>query len=590
MKKKIVLSAILVLSMLTSMMSGCSSKNEQPANSNATTTAPAANETKTDSTSETSNTTSDSAADVPEAGKVNEFGWEIPAETIVINAFDASGNYAPTEAEKQGIVNVGAYMKEKFNVEFNVARTAGDGEEEVNLRMASGDYPDVMYNLTYNTTQRLINLGKAVELTPYMDSALSNVKRSMGDMYPLFLNNEGKLFYVPIGMGALYELPDYSAHIRYDEWMAIGSPEIKTPDDYYNALKAVLEKFPTTPNGESRYAMSLYDQGDPENFAGYWGLKRGYKIESDDSFSYWAFTEEGKNMSKFFQRFYIDGTMDPDAFINKFDEWKAKFSAERVAGAIGGWWIGYNAGHEVWKSTDPNWTEEKRTVQIAFKAPEAEAANLTGKNEYGGRNTIITDKAKNIDAILKFIDWESTELGMALTAWGLPNGTPTDDPNVQVKAWNIDESGKWAIDPEAKTALINETWDYNREGYMMGIPIMFQNVSRWADGIHCIWYNQMWYDENKWKTIMMKNMEGTIYNASTMILRDKSEEIILIEQAIKDARKMYWPLVVQTKTPEEFENAWKVLQDALKAAGIDQYCATMSENYKNNLAKVNKAN
>lgn len=36
------------------------------------------------------------------SGNFNEFGWEIPEETLVINILDASGNYAPNEAQKVG--------------------------------------------------------------------------------------------------------------------------------------------------------------------------------------------------------------------------------------------------------------------------------------------------------------------------------------------------------------------------------------------------------------------------------------------------------------------------------------------------------
>ena len=52
------------------------------------------------------------------------------------------------------------------------------------------------------------------------------------------------------------DLPDYSAHIRYDEWMEIGSPEINTPEDWYNAIMAIYELHPTTDEGEQRYTLA----------------------------------------------------------------------------------------------------------------------------------------------------------------------------------------------------------------------------------------------------------------------------------------------------------------------------------------------
>ena len=73
-----------------------------------------------------------------------------------------------------------------------------------------------------------------------MDTVGKDIKKSMGEHYNLFLDDKEKLYYVPTMMGAITELPDRCAHIRYDEWKAIGSPEIKTPEDYYLSLIHIL--------------------------------------------------------------------------------------------------------------------------------------------------------------------------------------------------------------------------------------------------------------------------------------------------------------------------------------------------------------
>lgn len=535
----------------------------------------------------------DSSAETPSGGNVNIFGWEVPAEPITITMMDASGNYAPLESEAAGLKNNIDYLRENFNVHLTVETITGDGNEALNLALASGTYPEVIYNINRDYVSRFVSQGRVVELTPYLDTLAKDIKTSMGDMYPLFLDSENKLWSFPIGMGALYELPDYSAHIRYDEWLAIGEPEIKTPDDYYNALDAILKKFPTTPNGESRYAMSLYELtnpsqgfGYPELFSGYWGLKKGFKISDNNAFTYWAFTDEGKEMTKFFNRFHLDGTLDPDAFANKHADWKEKFSNERIVGAMGGWWISYNAGHEVWLNVDPNSPEDKRFIQVAFKAPEAEAAYITPKNEVPSRNTIITDKAENIEGIIKYINFQATELGSAYVGWGIPNGTPIGDTDRTVKAWNLHDDGTWEIDPAAKEALIAETWNYNEASYEEFSPALFQNYSRWDDGEHCVWLNQMWYNENKWKTIMMNNMEGTIYNATSMTLLEKSDELMQMETAIRDAWTQGWPLAVLANSDAEFDSAWSMLQNALEAAGIHEYEKIAAENYAANEAKL----
>ena len=67
---------------------------------------------------------------------------------------------------------------------------------------------------------------------------------------------------------------------------------------------------------------------------------------------------------------------------------------------------------------------------------------------------------------------------------------------------------------------------------------------RWADGVSCLWPNQMWYNENKWKQIMFENMKDTIVDATALLaMGSKSEELTMAEAAVKDAWKQYFPLV-----------------------------------------------
>ena len=206
--------------------------------------------------------------------ETNKFGWEVPAEPLKVTVFTASDNWTELEEQKQGIANMKAYLLENFNIEFNYETTDGDAEEAVNLMLASGEYPDVITNLTTAARQKFVDQGRAVDLTTYIENS-PNLTARLGDYLPMYADKDGKYFYLPTYYGNLMDLPDYSAHLRYDEWLAIGSPAIETPDDYYNAIMAILEKYPTTPSGETRYSLSLYNQGYPEYYlGGYFGLEQ----------------------------------------------------------------------------------------------------------------------------------------------------------------------------------------------------------------------------------------------------------------------------------------------------------------------------
>jgi ABC-type glycerol-3-phosphate transport system substrate-binding protein len=514
-------------------------------------------------------------------GQTNKYGWTVPSTPIRFSVFAAGGNDAPTEAWANGRILWKQFLKNSFNVELDYQTTTGNGEEALNLALASGTYADVIRGINRTYLRRFVEQNRVVDLTPYLDTLIPNVKGHIGDDLPMYLH-EGKFYGIPLGMGGLFELPDYSAHLRYDEWLEIGSPEIKTPDDYYRAINEVLQRHPTNANGERRYAMSLSESyRNPEDFAGYWGLRLGYDISPTNQWTYFAFTEQGKKMTRWFNQFYRDGTMDPDAFINKYEDWKAKFSAERLVGAVGGWWIGYNAGHEVWQVMDPNTPDTKRVIQIGFKDPAVPTAYVTPKNMVPDSNVIITDKARNAQDILRFVNFVASELGQALSGWGFPGEYPAGNTGKTIHMWNLYPGGRWEFDPVAKQQQIAETWDYSNEGYWSASEIMtlFVDYSRWADGIHCVWANQMWYEENQWKKIMMENMAGTIWDATAYMLRNKTDEAATLETAIKDAREQFWPACVQARTDVEFETAWRNLQNALETAGIHRYEQIRAANY-----------
>ena len=520
-----------------------------------------------------------------------QFGWEVPAETLNISVY--AGQMTLGEEQKVGIENMKTYLLENFNVNYEIVSTDGDSEEALNLMLASGEYPDVIIGASTTNRQRIVDQGRAADITEYMNAEYApNLMARLGDLAGLYADADGKYYYLPTSFSNLMDLPDYSAHIRYDEWVEIGSPEINTPEDWKNALMAVYELHPTTEDGEARYSLGLYSQGLPEYVSGYWGLQRGWKVNEDNTLTYWTETEEGKDMAKFFNEWWRTGTMDPDSFVNEWNDLRTKISQERVVGMIGGWWIGYNAGHEIWSLTDEDWFEEKRFIQVGFKDENAENAYVTLKNNAGGSWTIITDKCEDVAGVMKFLDFTMSDKGIALTNYGMPNEVQSyKNPDETLSTWELYEDGTWKINDATKEAMITETWDYNEEGIFGAnhgaySPIDYQG--RFEDGVHCLWLNQMWYSENKWKGIMFENMNGTIFDGTALLYESvkMDEEVTFAKTAVTDAWKQYYPLVCMAETDEEFEANWTNLQVAVRNAGLETYTNYRTANYQNNLSMM----
>jgi putative aldouronate transport system substrate-binding protein len=520
------------------------------------------------------------------------YGWTVPDETLEISVFYASDNFSVGEEAERGIADMQAYLLENFNIDYQIRTTDGEADEELNLMLASGDYPDVIIGASTTMRQRFVSQGRVADLTEYLTEDVSpNLVDRLGDLIGLYADEDGKYYYLPSTYSNLMDLPDYTAHLRLDEMEEAGIDysTIETPEDFFEAAMAIYNANPVTEDGETRYSLGLYSQGMPEYLSGYWGLMRGWQINDDNTLTYWTHTDAGKKMAAYFNNWWRTGTMDPDSFTNAWSDLKTKVSQKRIVSLIGGWWIGLNGGSEVWKSTDEDWTSDETYVCIGFKDEDAESSNATVKNNAGSTWTFITDKCEDVAGVMQWLDFVSTDLGTVLTNWGMPNEVESyENPGTYTTEWTLEDDGTWYINPDAKEQLITETWDYNEAGIYGGDSGVFATMAyqgRFADGVHCLWLNQMWYSENAWKSIMLENMQDTITDGTALLFESltMSDDVTLAKTAVEDAWKQYYPLVVMSATDEEFEQNWANLQAAVEAAGLDTYTEYRTENYQANL-------
>lgn len=506
---------------------------------------------------------------------LNEFGWEMPDKTIEFSYY--AGQEDPDKVAKNAEL-MQKFLIDKFNVKINKLVYDVKRDEKQNLMLASNDYPEVIVGMDEATVSKWVAQGKAIELSEYIDKYGPNIKEKLGDLYKTYIT-EGKLYALPRYWGYL-PIPDYSAHIRYDYLNELGNPTIETPEQFYEVLKQMQAKHPVNANGEKTYALSAFapvTTNTVPTLAGIWGLQGSYRVDTDGNMTHWVNTPEGLELTLFMNKIYREGMLDPDAFINKYENMKEKMSSERIMGYIGAWWIGWNAGHEVWQQSEPEWTEEKRFMQIKVKAPNAEKAYLSGKNARSGSMTIITDKAKNPEEIIKWFNFAITDVGTRLIGWGVPNE--------EKSVWNYVD-GKPSYTDTAKQAIIDSTFNYD-EGYLMGMD-QFNMVSGQGiftdDEKNSYWLDQNFNDEAKWKKMINDNLKDTIYeNTFSDIPILTSNPLAITNKQINDLLETLWAKTVMSKTEEETIKNFNELKEKLNAAGLDKIEKFKSEEYQRRL-------
>lgn len=538
------------------IVAGCSGKNEGASPSASAPASPSAE-------------ASPSGSAAPEA-KTNEFGWEAPAETTKFQYYEASRRNPDEVARNTKAMR--QYLNEKFNVDVDKIVFDIDPKERLNMMLVSGDYPEVIAGLESDAMSKWSSQGKLIDLVPLIDKYGPNIKKALGDKYSLYLDKDGKMFGLPRNWGYL-PIPDFAAHIRLDWYEAMGSPKIETPEDYYNVLKQMVADHPTNAKGEKVYAISWHEQINIESILGFWGLKEGYKEDENKNLTHWLNTPEGIEIVKYYNRFYREGLFDPDAFINKYDDWKAKFSNERVAGHLGLWWNTWNAGHEVWMKTLPDYKENMRYIQIGMKPKGVEKTYLAPKDTFGSSFLSLTDKAQNPEALIKFIDFTMTPIGSRLMGWGVPN--------TEGSLWHFEGDGKWKFDEPQKQALLAGTFDWAKSDLLGGYALAY-NIGYMPDDNKSTWYyDQNFVQEEKWKKLIHDNLGDTVYdNTARRVTFAVDNPLTLVNQQITELIKNGFAKAVTSKTEADMLANFNEMKDKANSLGLKDLEKFRTEEYK----------
>ena len=545
-------------------------------------------------------------ADIALTGTVNQYGWEVPEETIEIVYYACSDDATDQQEEDERLAEVDRVLLEEFNIKITKLIYSQDSTERLNMMLAADDYPDVIVGLTDAMANTFIEQGRAVELTPYLDKYGQNVYASYGEYINLLREEDGSLYKLSSCAGNTTDVMGRDFAIRWDWLQEAGLDVPDSFESYYEAVKTLVEAHPTNENGEKVYGISAFTlEGEelyttPLLFLGFYNAPTGiYKLNDDDSITYWVDTEEGRQVAHYINQYWQDGLLDPDFQTKDYETSKAFMSSERVAGNIGTWWHNFVGGYQIWMSTEDDYTDDKRMANLTWEETDA-TPNLITNNYIRSDRVIITDKADNVEAIMMYFNWQQTPMGIAFNSMG-PAG---DD-----MAWSIDENGDiklsdmyWYGDPDDPQFL----WDDFEKNcgswnYVMANP-GYTPVNRaddpaegWASPVATVnlWdltpdYSLLDPDKMSIGNLMFlygsenSDIYLTDMTAWNVTFSSEDEEAI-IQQDVEDALLTGWCNCIMADTDEECDELYDKMVDDLHALGLDILVeaqqATVSENF-----------
>lgn len=380
-------------------------------------------------------------------------------------------------------------LEELYNIRLDYQYYDAD---QFSLMMASGDLPDIV-TCTNSYITTVIENGMALDLDPllaeYCPNMLLDIYAASNELSRKFMGGpDDHLYFVTPGIGPENLNSSDNSYwgygVRWDLFKEIGAPELNNNDDFIDAMKKMIELYPTTPNGDKVYGLASCDlfarwyqfgcmvmDGGALNPWVFGGTM--YMSSWEDTVLYNGYTNTERSAywtaMRFFNKLYNEGLLDPDSFIMTRDEMIAKYTAGRYVASIP--YEGAQLYAEMRKD-DPDTLAGIVRIQSPNLFVFADKLALTGNMP--SDNIFINAKSPNWEAALKVIDY-------------------FHDPDVIRMVYSGVEGVDWVID-ETGTPVLTEKAINDMQTYVVGSDDyrnntgIFGSLTEWtpfqATGVH----------------------------------------------------------------------------------------------------------
>ncbi|TYP77489.1 ABC transporter substrate-binding protein [Paenibacillus methanolicus] len=396
MKRKMQLALSLMLALVFVFVTACGNSNNEGGNNTAT--------------PETNATNATNATNEP------------AAEPITIRM--ATGNN-PNWDDMQS--DIGKFIKEKTGItikpEFPVG---GSSDDAFALMIASDEYPDLV--VPGSSTNKMVDAGAMIDLRPLIEEHAPNIKKVYGEYYNRLRwskDDDGIYTLSLTGVDHTYFDSGSGFQLQHQVLKAAGYPKIKTVQDYEAAIKAYMEKNPKTADGQPNIGLSLnggewqilISVTNPAFLATGAPDDGEFFINQDtyEAIMHYQRPEE-REYFRWLNHMNDIGLLDPESFVQKYDQYKAKIASGRVLGLIDQQWD-YGQAESALKAEGKFASTYARFPVTLNETYQDHTFASTGYLPALGIG--ITKDAQDPVRLIKFLDYLASDEGQVLLNWGI---------------------------------------------------------------------------------------------------------------------------------------------------------------------------
>lgn len=358
--------------------------------------------------------------------------------------------------------HVGKEITAKTGVTLDIRFSMGDENQDVALIASSGDYPDLI--APQGGASTLVDADAMLDLTDLIDKYAPNIKRVAGEnlSHMRWSKDDHSIYFIPtldtISSPDVEGVTDAVGPFMLQHAVVkeLGYPTLRTLQDFESAIKAYYDKHPTI-DGQKTIPLSL--NADDWNIIFTVTNPAFIVTGAPDDGEYYVDPEtkeatlhykrpEEKEYFRWLNHMNDIGLIDPESFVQKNDQWKAKIASGRVLGMIGATWQFNDAKRSLIQEGKAERTFGIYDVNLS---PDMKTRVNQVSAFSGGWGIGITKDCKDPIRAIKFLDFLASDEGQVLNNWG-----------VEGKQYVV-ENGKRVIPKEVLNQKVNHANAFYKE-------------------------------------------------------------------------------------------------------------------------------
>lgn len=387
---------------------------------------------------------SDSGDEAPKAqegvssGNVQEQGGvssEVPSETAQKEAqLDLFVNHTWWPLPKWS-GSVPEYITQQTGVDLNV--TVAADSQQLPLMISSGELPDLIYT---DNSGNMISLLSDTDLCWAWEDLMAEYNQGYvfdEDRARIYRMEDGKFYTIRNNYSSPEELEKYDAAlsgvnlptIRKSIYEELGSPEIKTTDDFYELLVKVKEKYPDLIPCVFNTNWTGAGQSSCQFLTDFGVMNADFAYNEDtDEVSYYIFQDGRLDYYKYMNKLYREGLMIAEnyAFNNEDESFQYAYNLQCFA-----YIKGSNARELNQQCAILGTQEDWMDLYVALNEDTTWKAY---DSNIGWSGLFVSKSCKDPEAAARLLSYLFSEEGMRTSFWG-----------IEGVIWNWSDDGKYPV-------------------------------------------------------------------------------------------------------------------------------------------------